>query len=252
MLDCHIHLQHVEPLVRTQILREANRLKMSCFFCNATGCNDWQNVLDIAAESGKVRPFLGVHPWFVDELPRDWEAQLASLLETHPCGIGEIGLDKTPKGKDFALQTAVFLRQLELAVRLQRPVVLHCVQAWGPLMEIVRTEAFREVKMIFHSFNGSAEIAHELMAAGRILSFSPRSLGQPAIRDILKKAPPAQFLLETDFPYLPGVALASAGLNDYRSGIIGVYQMAAKLRGIDPARLGSMLEETGKRFLVHG
>lgn len=93
MLDAHIHLQDIPTEKRKDLLSHLCDLKFSALFCNGTSPDDWQKVLSIADLVESVKPFIGVHPWYVDGLPANWEADFVHALRHDKCGVGEIGLD---------------------------------------------------------------------------------------------------------------------------------------------------------------
>jgi TatD DNase family protein len=144
-----------------------------------------------------VPPFsIGVHPWQIVELD---EARLAEALrevETAPAwAIGEIGLDYAIK-IDCDRQAAVFAAQLRVAEARGLPVILHCVRAFEPTMEILAARRLSAV--IFHGFIGSPEQAARAVEAGYYLSFGERSLSSPKTVEALRNTPPEKLLLETD------------------------------------------------------
>ena len=86
------------------------------------------------------KPFsAGIHPWYIPAHPEETLKELERLAASPSCkSIGEAGLDKyasTP----LPLQRELFIRQAELAVSRQLPVIIHCVKAWDELLAIKKT-----------------------------------------------------------------------------------------------------------------
>lgn len=81
----------------------------------------------------------GIHPWYIPAHPEETLKELERLAASPSCkSIGEAGLDKyasTP----LPLQRELFIRQAELAVSRQLPVIIHCVKAWDELLAIKKT-----------------------------------------------------------------------------------------------------------------
>ncbi|MFH2123283.1 MAG: TatD family hydrolase, partial [Pseudomonadota bacterium] len=125
-LDSHCHLQER----RLPQVRDAGLVRM---LCNATCEADWQTVVALAASEPELIPFLGVHPWFAEALGKGWETRLYDLLKQIPAGIGETGLDRSCR-TDFSRQQDIFKTQLQMASEVKRPLVIHCVKAWGKLL----------------------------------------------------------------------------------------------------------------------
>lgn len=161
--------------------------------------SDWGSVLAVAAADPGVIPLLGLHPWFVAEAAAGWDSRLEALLRTHPAGVGECGLDFSRKDADRSAQAAALRTQLGLARTLGRPVALHAVRAWGPLLTLLRAEGALPKAMV-HAYSGSPETARELQALGLWLSFSATRLEAhgPAAQASLLAVAVDRLLLESD------------------------------------------------------
>jgi TatD DNase family protein len=251
MIDAHIHLHDISPEKRVALVSYLCDQRTFALFCNAASPKDWTTVLSMADLFEMIKPFIGIHPWFVDSLDHDWEAKLVQTLRHGQCGVGEIGLDKTPKGGNFERQKSIFVRQLDIAIMSMRPVVLHCVDAWGPMMAILRTYSFNGVPFIVHSFIGSKEILAELLQMGAMISFSQRSLAQKDAAEILLQIPDRHLLLETDFPYLPGKNKNEVDAEDYSEAIDQVYTKTAEIRHVSVEKLNELVMENAKQVLKY-
>jgi len=249
MLDAHIHLQDIPSNQRRELISYLCDQNFCALFCNGTSPADWQKVLSFADLVGIIKPFIGIHPWFVDRIDPNWEADFVHSLRHDACGIGEIGLDGTPKGGDFERQKILLVRQLDMAVMFGRAFVLHCVKAWEPMMTILRSYDFHGVPFIVHSYIGPAEILQELLAMGARISISQRSLGQKGAEEIIRLIPDRQLLTETDFPYLPGKDRTQVTVDDYRQAILEVYNGIAAIRGIDREVLEQQIRENAREIL---
>ena len=138
----------------------------------------------------------GVHPWSADREAA--EAFATRFNDNGPSGIeaiGEIGLDYA-RPVDRQLQLDVLRIQLELARRINLPVVLHCVRAFEPLMRELAACEPRAV--IFHGFIGSPEQARQALRRGYCLSFGERTFASPKSLRALREVPLGQLFLETD------------------------------------------------------
>jgi len=169
--------------------------------CNATSEDDWRNVLDLAEKHDAIYPFLGIHPWYGDTVEKEWLDRLTIMVKKNSTGIGEIGLDMVCK-TDFFQQEKIFLAQLELAKQLRCPVAIHCVKAWGRLVEILSAFQSQIPAIMIHGFAGSREIMERLTRMGIFISFSTQ-LAHPAnkkLRGVFLQTPLDRVLLETDSP----------------------------------------------------
>lgn len=147
----------------------------------------------------------GIHP----ETPFPPADYLQTLREmaAHPCvhAIGEIGLDYHYEGCDAPQQKRILREQLALAQELDLPVILHCRDATGDMMEILREYA--PLNGVMHCFSGSAETAREVLAMGLYIGFTGVITFKNARKPLeaLRSIPAERLLLETDCPYMAPV-----------------------------------------------
>ena len=113
-----------------------------------------QVAADPARSYPKLIPSFGYHPWYVKERSPDWQTVLVRHLDAVPSAIGEVGLDRWIKDHDLAPQEEVFVWQLRLAAERNLPVSIHCLQAWGRLLELLRAGPCPRCGFLLHSFGG--------------------------------------------------------------------------------------------------
>ncbi|CAL8172889.1 unnamed protein product [Prunus armeniaca] len=179
---------------------------------------DWHLVKQISESYPCVIPCFGLHPWYVAERTLNWLNTLKQFFEATPsAAVGEIGLDKGSQGKkvDFTDQVNVFRQQLGIAKELKRPASIHCVHAFGELLQIMKSLGPFPAGVILHSYLGSAEMVPEFANLGAYFSFSGflMSMEVHKAKRMLKMVPSERILLETDAPdALPKSELDSAHL----------------------------------------
>ena len=148
MIDAHIHLQDERfDADRDDLIRQAKNKGVTAFFCASTCPRDARNVIELAQKHARIIPFIGTHPWFSDEYdPQDFE----TLLKNYPhAGIGEIGLDGL---RGQSNQEFVFQDQLNIAARLNRPCVIHCVKSFDPVARIIKQTKKLPPALLLHQF----------------------------------------------------------------------------------------------------
>lgn len=170
---------------------------------------------------------VGVHPWHAAEcsLPTIEAIEAADA-------VGEIGLDKAC-GVDFEMQRALFIKQLELAERFEKPVVLHCVRAFEEVMTLLERYTLRAV--LFHGFIGSREQASRAVKKGYYLSFGARTEGSNKTIEALRETPLERLFVETD---------------EAETTIEAMYQTIARLRGTEVEELEEATAENYKRIFT--
>lgn len=136
---------------------------------------------------------LGLHPWYLAQAGQDWEVLQQYATYSHVVAIGECGLDKV-SATPWALQLQYFRLQIALANQLQKPLIIHCVKAYGECLAELKAA---RVPVIFHGFNKSAETAKMILNKGHYLSFG-HSLFREGYGEVLKQIPTERLFLETD------------------------------------------------------
>ncbi len=84
----------------------------------------------------------------------NWQQALVRHLEAVPSAVGEVGLDRWVKDYDLEQQREAFAWQLRLAAERNLPVSIHCLQAWGLLLDILRAEPRPRCGYLLHSYGG--------------------------------------------------------------------------------------------------
>lgn len=142
---------------------------------------------------------IGIHPWIADSpnLEKYLESYKSFLDKKQVIGIGEIGLDKL-KGPDIDLQIKVFAEQVEIAQPFKKPIIIHCVKAWDELLAVKKKYNI-SIPWAIHGFNGSEELAKQLIEKGFYLSFGSSILKENTkASKSIKKVPINRLFLETD------------------------------------------------------
>jgi TatD DNase family protein len=139
----------------------------------------------------------GLHPWYADKLST---AELSRVLDLHGTStnliaLGEAGLDKVCK-IPIQLQQDIFELQLNKAVILHKPVIIHCVKAWEEMLEITR---HYHIPMILHGYNGSDQLTANLVKRGFFFSIGHMILNSDSrISHAIHHIPLSSIFCETD------------------------------------------------------
>ncbi|MCE5186152.1 MAG: TatD family hydrolase [Planctomycetaceae bacterium] len=203
-IDAHLHLQDEKLRPRLgSVLERAKEAHVAAMLCNGTDPADWPFVVDLANRNSAILPFAGLHPWRIETAAENWASELEKTLQTNVCGVGEIGLDFA-KAIDKPMQRDALAAQLELAVRFGRPASIHCVKAWGELVESLKQAGPLPAGFMVHAFNGSVEVGRRLIAMGGYVSFNALSLTdnrRAKTKQLLMSLPPERILFETESPF---------------------------------------------------
>ena len=160
---------------------------------------------------------IGIHPWYIDEnrLESDLKTIYEKLQLKECLALGECGLDRRIE-VPMQLQIEVFEKQIALAEKYQKPLVLHLVAAFQEVIEI-KNRLRISVPIIIHGFSKNQQVANELIKNGFYLSFGKYLLRNPELESVFKSVPNDKFFLETD---------------TIDENLEEVYQLAAKYKCI--------------------
>ena len=161
--------------------------------------------------------------------------------------VGEIGLDyywKENPSRDF--QEQVFRRQIELALELDLPVIIHDREAHGDSLRIVLD--YPGLRGVFHCFSGSPEMAQELLKRGWYLGFNGPITYKNARRapEVAAITPLDRIVIETDAPYMAPVPFRGKR-NDSRL-LPYVVEKLAEWKGVTPEEMTDITWQNGKRL----
>ena len=234
LFDVHTHIQD-ERMVgqRRQVVERARACGVRYIMICGLHENDWDDVLTMAAEYDALVPALGIHPWFVQGRSRTWAAKLEKMLKASVAAVGEIGLDRMIAHRDDREQEEVFLKQMDIAADLGRPVNLHCRSAWGRMLELLKHRGGLPHGGVIHSWSGSVEMVREFENLGACISFSG-SVTRPdnkKVRKAVQAVSRERLVLETDSPDILPTGL-SAPMNE-PAFVRAVLETVALLRGED-------------------
>ena len=203
LYDAHNHLQDDRFAGRqSELLAACAKAGVVRMVVNGAGEADWPQVLALARENAIVLPSFGYHPWYLHKRTPDWLVNLKKILDAVPGAVGEIGLDRWKPGLSYAGQEEAFLAQLGLAVERNLPVSIHCLQAWGRLLELLQNNPCPACGFVLHSFGGPAEMIPAFAKLGAYFSFPGYFLHRRKLkqRETFKHIPANRVLIETDAP----------------------------------------------------
>lgn len=204
-IDAHNHLTH--PTLQEQIssiLLDCELHSIQYLLVNSSSIEDWRSVKTLAQRTSSVLPHFGVHPWYCETLPTNWNKQLNEVVSNMPCAIGEVGLDGTPRGrKTEGLQEKVFSCQLGIAREHNIPICIHGTRRWHRVYEIVRRERPPQCGILLHSFSGDLNIISRFVDIGAYFTLSPRTVQCITSKTdtLIEAIPVDRLLLETDCPH---------------------------------------------------
>ena len=208
--------------------------------------------LALAEQFPHVYAAVGIHP---EDCAGYTDADLDALRQLcrheKAVAIGEIGLDYYwAENPPREFQQQVFRRQLELALELDMPVIIHDREAHGDCLAIVKE--YPGLRGVFHCFSGSPEMAAELLKRGWYLGFDGPITYKNAKRapEVAAMTPLDRILVETDSPYMTPVPFRGKR-NDSRY-LPYVLEKLAEWKGVTTEEMTDITFANGKRLFGIG
>jgi|Laugresubdmm15sn_1035100.scaffolds.fasta_scaffold27137_2 TatD DNase family protein len=281
--DAHNHL--ASPALAPhlpQILADLATARVTHAVVNGTEESDWSTVAALCAAVAQPSPPLpqlsllpsyGLHPWDVGNRSPAWLEALRTHLVSDPrAAVGEIGLDRwmldRARADDPRLaglrrapldeQVTAFKAQLDLAVTLDRPATIHCIDAFGLLLETLHSVPLPPRGFLLHAYSGSVELVAPFAALGAYFSFNAAYLAprHTRLRELFRSIPLARLLIETDAPamlapnpHAPFSLAADPALN-HPANLAASYAALAHLREIPLVDLTALVAANSHRLFL--
>lgn len=210
-----------------------------------------RRALELAERFPFIYAAVGLHPEELDKYSPESFEEICSMARHPRCvAIGEIGLDYYWDASHKEEQKELFRRQIELALELDKPVIVHDREAHGDCLEIVRD--YPGLRGVFHCYSGSAEMAKELLKLGWYLGFDGPVTYKNARKalEVLELCPMDRMLMETDSPYLSPVPMR--GKRNDSSNLKYVAEKIAQVKGISPEQAAAATLANGCRLFGIG
>ncbi|MCO6432131.1 MAG: TatD family hydrolase [Deltaproteobacteria bacterium] len=206
LIDTHIHLDAADfDADREEVITRARSAGVCAMITVGAGygLESATRAVEIASSHGDIWASVGVHPHDAGkEFSPDAIRKLCSNKKV--VAIGETGLDFYRDWSPKERQYSAFRTQIELALEVGKPLIIHCRQAAEECLSVLQEMRASEVGGVFHCFSEDAAFARKLMDINFIVSI-PGSVTfkkADALRDAVRQIPLDRIMLETDAPFL--------------------------------------------------
>lgn len=250
LFDTHAHLDdEAYNEDRDETIRRARQAGIALIVNIGFDLKSSRDAIDLADRYDLIYAAVGFHPHDAAEAGPGYLEELEKMAR-HPkvVAIGEIGLDYYRDLSPRPVQQKVFMEQMALAKKLQKPIVIHDREAHGDLMDILRKEKLGPAGGVMHCYSGSWEMARECLSMGFYLSIAgPVTYPNAAkLKDVAARVPQDRLLIETDAPYLTPVPYR--GRRNEPAHILYTAAEIARLRGMETEDLARMCAENGRKL----
>ncbi len=258
-IDTHVHLDFADfKRDRTETIARAEAAGVTRLVNVGSNLQGSRDSISLAKEFPGVYATVGIHPHDAGEATQRNLAELM-LLASKPkvVAIGEIGLDYFKSKTSSQQQKEAFVRQLEMAVRLQKPVIIHSRDAEEDMLDIFWQ--FQGMRGVLHFFSGSPEFAEAAVSYGLHISFTgvitykPRQPGSGSgaeydvlREEIIRSVPADRLMIETDCPF--AAPEPHRGKRCEPAYVVEVARRLAEVRGVSLEEIARTTTDNAIKF----
>jgi TatD DNase family protein len=199
-IDIHCHLEMCKNA--PEIIKRAEKARVISI-AHGVFLESNKKVLEFSKQSRFVKAALGLYPIDALNLNEDEIQKNLDFIEQHKdemVAIGEVGMDFKEDSEQHGRQREVFSRIIELAFRLDKPLVVHSRKAEKECIELL--EHMRAKKVLMHCFSGRFSLIERIVKNGWYLSIPTSVKNSEHFQKMIEKVPIEQLLCETDAPFL--------------------------------------------------
>ena len=241
LIDSHAHLTSEEfNEDRLFIIRDLSNFSIEAVINPGVNLENSRENIKLAKEFKNFYAQVGIHPSDVDDMGEGDLAEI-EILAKDAVAIGEIGLDYYWTTETKELQKEVFIKQLQMARRLGKPVVIHNREATEDIIDILK--GYKDLKVQIHCFSTDEKSLKTFMDWGFYISLGGVVTYGNGLNEKQAAAlvPIERLMLETDSPYLTPDPYR--GMRNDPRKIIEVARKIAEIRGM---KLSKVAKWTGK------
>lgn len=254
LFDSHAHIGLIteDPIEQLIIVQEARKESVEGIVSICNNLLDFFQVYENLKTAPHVYFSIGVAPSEVANLPKDWMQKIeAGAKLPRVVALGEIGLDYYRKFGNRDSQIELFIRQLELAERLNLPVIIHNREAGSDVLEILK-EKLPKRGGVLHCYSEDWNYAKQALDLNLYISFAGNVTYRNArnLHDTAKKMPLDRMLIESESPFM--VPSIHRGKRNKPAYLKHTAEFIAELRAEDLEVVTETIFQNSLRFFqVH-
>lgn len=208
-----------------------------------------QQSIELAEKYPFIYASVGVHPCSTGEMT-EADIEILKELSKHEKvkAIGEIGLDYYWDDPDREIQKKWFRRQMQLAMELDMPFIIHDRDAHEDCINILKEFNIKKTGGVMHCFSGSAEMARQIVSMGMMIALGGAITFKNAAKTVkvAQEIPLEHIIIETDSPYLTPEPFR--GKRNTPGYVKFVAQKIAELKDMDVDTVAKITMSNAKRL----
>ncbi len=251
LFDSHAHYNDEKfDIDRNELIKSIYNEGITRIVCAGYNVEQSKFALDLAKEFHFMYSTCGISPNDIEDFVDSNLEKIEEISKDNKVvAIGEIGLDYYWNKENKEKQKELFIKQIEIANRLNKPIVIHTRDAWVDTIEILKDHPVNK-KGVFHCCPLNQELIKEAVKLGFYISFSGNITFKNAkSEECIKLVPLDKILIETDSPYLSPEPFRGKR-NDSRN-VKFVAEKIAKTLNLDVEKISKVTyENTNKIFEI--
>jgi len=261
MVDAHCHLNfRAFEKDRDEVIKSAFEKGVTKIIVPGTKLDSSKLAAELTEKHESIYASVGIHPHHADKLEENWENKLEELAKNPKVvAIGECGMDffsyKSNGITDKNLQKDLFIKQIELSIKLKLPLQIHNRQAGKEILEILETYKSRLLTPpgVFHCFSGNIDFLKKVLELGFYIGFDGNitykgiAKGEETeLKELVKETPLDKILTETDSPFLAPVPYR--GQKNKPEYVIIVSKFIAQIKDLEFAEVQDQTTKNAERI----
>ncbi|MDR2404499.1 MAG: TatD family hydrolase [Spirochaetaceae bacterium] len=248
--DTHAHIGLIceDPIEQLIVIQEARQASVSRIVSICNSLHDFQRVYDNLKSAVNVYHAVGVSPSEVQNPGKDWLQIIEQSVQfPRVVAVGEIGLDYYRKFGDKNSQIELFITQLDLATKLNLPVIIHNRDAGHDVLDILR-DRLPPRGGVLHCYSEDAEYARKALNLNLYFSFAGNLTYRNArnLHETIGVLPLDRILIESESPFM--VPADYRGKRNMPKYLPMTARFLAEMLEMDDEELAAALWENSTRF----
>lgn len=256
MIDTHAHIDFPDfDSMREDAIKRFFNANGEAIIDVGCDMKSSERAVELAEANENIFAAVGIHPHDADAATDENLKRLEELLLRHKTiAMGEVGLDffKEPFC-DPEIQEDAFRKQLEIAELHQKPIIIHCREAYVEVLEILKSYKTSDWKGVLHCFTASPDVAQEFLEMGFHISFTgvityykKDSKDESFLIETLKAMPLDKIMVETDAPYLSPIP--HRGEINEPLFVKYVINRIAEIRDVSPTEIENATSDNARKL----
>ena len=257
LIDTHAHINfsltengeinNSDSQIR-ELLSEMEQNNVKKVIIPSVDLKTMDRVVEISEKFDNVHSMLGIFPTEAKTYTKEVEDKIIQLSKSKKVvAIGEVGLDYYWDKENAGIQKEIFIKQINLANKLNLPLVIHDREAHKDCFDIIK-EYYKGRKVLFHCFSGSPEFMKECVKQGWYIAIGGVVTFKNAVKmkEVAKEVPLEKLVLETDSPYLTPVPFR--GKPNKPSYMKYIAEEISKIRGVNTEEITASTTYNAEEF----